>query len=392
MNVIIISESYPFGLGTEESFVQPEIEAAIKEGHNVILLPIVDRGPLAASFPPEATVSRILCDSPFIRRRWLRPFLLPAALIRLGRNAMSRYALASEAVRQQLSSFLHKNRMTANDTRIIAFWFDFPSGALPGLGIPYAVRAHGYDLHIHSSTAIREATLTGACAVMPVSRYGADLLTEKFPNAAHLISVSPLGTRICDHREQVAPTGSVSFISIARVVELKRVHLALDLIAALAIARPGWKFSWTHIGGGPLLEPLRRRVAEAMEGLPTLSVTLTGELPHSEAMRMLDSGNYNFGIHTSAAEGGQPLAITEMMARGIPVAAADCGGVSEVIDDDSGILLPADPDPDLFITGLLPFLDNTRRYQCLSRAARERVGESFDAEVLRRQAIRLLTR
>lgn len=391
MNIIIITESYPFGLGTEESFVLPEIMAALLEGHAVTVLPVVDRGPLAPSFPSRAAVSRVLCDSPFIRRRELRPLMLPSAMAHLGKDAFSRYALAAEAVRRPLQRFLRRGNMSAADTRILAFWFDFHSSALPGLGIPYAVRAHGYDLHISSAHALRRATLLAASAVMPVSSYGAGILSRSFPDAAHLISVSPLGTPLCPERTPLPPEGALSFVSVARVIATKRVHLALDLIAALAVARPGWKFSWTHIGGGPLLEPLRRRVAEAVGGLPSLSVTLTGELPHSETMRLLDTGNFNFGIHTSAAE-GLPLAVIEMMARSIPVVAADCGGISEVIDDDSGILLPPDPDPDLFITGLLPFLDSPQRYSRLARAARGRIVESFDAATLRRQAIRILTR
>lgn len=386
---LLLTESYPLGANTEESFVLPEIRAALSLGWRVVVIPAVCRGPLAPSFPSGAELCRYVCDSPILRHRALRPLMLPSAMLSYGRYAFSRYALAAVAVTRALRRFMRDYSLSPADTIAEAFWFDFPASALSALGIPYTIRAHGYDLLITRAHALRAATIARSLALGCASHAGARQLADAFPAEAQKITTAYLGTDTDVPLSTSFPADEVSFITIARVEPVKRVHLIIDLLAALALARPGKRVRWTLIGGGSGLPALRQRAAQAMSGLPNLTIDLLGPLAHSEAMRTLDSSSFHFSILLSSSE-GLPVSILETMARAIPAIATDVGGVCEALTDDTGILLPADPDPDIFIAGLLPFLDSPVRYRALADAARSAILSRFDANLLRPQFLRLL--
>lgn len=366
--LILLTEHYPLGAGPEQAFVVPEINAALRRGMEVVVMPTVDRGPQKA-LPPGATLSRELCDSPLMRHKLLR-------LLLLGRN-YSPYGLASRSVSLAVNKVIKSLYQEDKDAEIYgeAFWLDFQASGLMLAGIPFAARAHRYDILIDKAPKLRRSTALGSRGIFAVSEDGAEELSRRL--GSDIAAVSYLGTAVTDKGRPTAPAEVCSFVSIACTEPRKRVHLIIDMLAALALARPGKRVKWIHIGGGSQLEALRRRAAEAMEGLDNLEICLTGEIGHTEAMALLDSEPLSFGISMSESE-GLPVSLMEIMARGIPCVATDAGGTRELVTDDTGILLPLDPDPDIFVAGLLPYLDLPARYAVLSAAARRIIAEKFN--------------
>lgn len=365
--LILLTEHYPLGAGTEQAFVVPEIEAALRRGLEVILLPTLDRGAQHA-LPAGATVSRELCDSPLMRHKLLR-------LLLLGRY-YSPYGLAARCVSLAVNKVIKSLYKEDKDAEVYgeAFWLDFQATGLMFSGIPFAARAHRYDILIDKAPRLRQATARRARGIFAVSEDGAEELRRRLDIP---VAVSYLGTAVTDKGRPAAPADVCSFISIARTEPVKRVHLIIDMLAALALARPGGRVKWTHIGGGSQLEALRSRALKAMQGLDNLEISFTGEMSHEETMALLDTEPLSFGISMSSSE-GLPVSLMEIMARGIPCVATDAGGTRELVTDDTGILLPLDPDPDIFIAGLLPYLDIPARYTLLSAEARRIIAEKFD--------------
>lgn len=396
--LLLTTESYPLGHTAEEAFVVPEIEAAITAGMRVIVVPTVSRGPVCPEFNrlEGAILCRDVCDSAFMRRKPLRPLLAPATLAHFRTAALDdpRYALAAEAVRRGLKAIVRRYSLTPANCVAEAFWFDFQSAALTSLGLTAAVRAHRYEIESRRGRRLRALTIARSAGLHAVSNAGAALLRERYPANADKISASPLGTgtdvAVSTPRD-LAATRTVSFITIAGATDRKRPGLCIEMTGWLARSRPGWQVSWTLIGDGPALEPLRQAAANAMSLYPNLRIHLPGAMPHAGAMQALDTGAYDFALLLSASE-GIPVSLMECMARGIPAVATDVGGTSEIVNDDTGILLPPDTDPEMFVAGLLPYLDNHLRYKCLCAAARNHILTGYSADRLRRQFISHLTR
>lgn len=379
---LLVTESFPLGGLTEEAFVMPGILALAEAFDRVIVVPVSERGPVARGLPANVTVARDIIEAPGRYRKWLRPLLHPIAML-LSRGDI-RYSLSAAMTGRALRRLVVRMGLTASDTVAEAFWFDFPSSALASLhrslGIRYVIRAHGYDIYSRRARAMRRDAIAASDGLYTVSQAGASFLRERFPEVAADISTAYLGvdTDVAPARHSPPGSRSVSFLTIAQVIDRKRCALCLDLVNALALARPGWSVAWTLIGDGPLIDELRAR---SSAHAPNLTVTLAGSLPHSGVMDYLSSATVDWLMLLSRAE-GLGIAILEAMARGIPAIATDVGGIPEAVGDE-GILLPPDPAPDEFVMGLIPYLDSPARYSALSAAARRRAATMFCASTLR---------
>jgi glycosyltransferase involved in cell wall biosynthesis len=76
---------------------------------------------------------------------------------------------------------------------------------------------------------------------------------------------------------------------------------------------------------------------------------------------------------------GQPMAVLEAMAHGLCVIATRVGGVPDLIDDDSGVLVPPD-DQDALVAALRRVLLDADKRARLGAGALARVRERFDVD------------
>lgn len=381
---ILITESYPLGGVTEEAFARPEAEALAKEFDRVVLVPVTDRGSLAPGLPENVTVARDIVDSAERKRKWLRPLRHPvAALSCLSAPA---YAMAAAMTGRALLNITRRMGLTAADTVAEAFWLDFPTSALAALrkshGIRFVSRAHGYDILIRRAAGLRARAIAASEGVMAVSAAGADALRNRFPAQAAKISSVRLGTPLPEGRTRHSEPGSrrINFLSVSRVVGLKRVDRCLTMAHAMAVARPDWQISWTHIGDGTDMDRLREDVAAKRRD--NLTVSLPGEMPHAAVMDFLAREVVDWFMLLSETE-GLPVSVLEAMSHGIPVIATDVGGMAEAVDDDCGILMAPDPEPEEFVRGIIPYIDSRTRYDRLCEGAHAKAVDEFDAASLR---------
>jgi glycosyltransferase involved in cell wall biosynthesis len=94
-------------------------------------------------------------------------------------------------------------------------------------------------------------------------------------------------------------------------------------------------------GSGPLEEDLRRLSREL--GVAD-KVTFLGQLPHETLLARYREGAVDVVALASVTRGAQeaegiPVSLIEGMAHGIPVVATDSGGVPELVDETTGILV-----------------------------------------------------
>jgi len=87
-----------------------------------------------------------------------------------------------------------------------------------------------------------------------------------------------------------------------------------------------------------------------------------------------------FWLTSEPRSEGIPTTVEEAMALGIPVVAADVGGVREVVDDGvTGFLVPS-RDPEALVAATEPLLDDPARRRRMGEAARLRAEADFNLD------------
>jgi glycosyltransferase involved in cell wall biosynthesis len=87
-----------------------------------------------------------------------------------------------------------------------------------------------------------------------------------------------------------------------------------------------------------------------------------------------------FWLTSEPRSEGIPTTVEEAMALGIPVVAADVGGVREIVDDGvTGSLVPP-RDPEALVAATEPLLDDPTRRRRMGEAARLRAVADFDLD------------
>lgn len=223
------------------------------------------------------------------------------------------------------------------------------------------------------------AALAAAGVVVATSRWTRDRLVERHglpPDSVRMAvpGVDP-GPQAADpsvvgpHQAAGPPVGG-RLLSIGAVTPTKGHDLLLEALSR--VSDLDWR--WTCIG--PLdrdpghVHALRARVA----GLGLADrVDLTGPLPHDEVGTTL--ARADLLVHPSREE-AYGMVVTEALARGVPVVAAEVGGVPEALGHDAsgvrpGILVPAD-DPAALAGALRDWLERARLREQLRTAARGR--------------------
>lgn len=376
---ILITEAFPLGGLTEEAFVLPELSALSGEFDRVVVMPLVERGAAAPGLPSNVEVARDLVDATEWRHKWLRPLVHPL-------SATSPYRLAAATFESALNRVIRRYGLTPCDTVVECFWFDFPTTALARLrrrrGFRFVVRAHRYDIFISKAHRLRSRAIAMSEGVYAVSDAGAESLRERFSAEAERISTAYLGVPVSQKLASHSPEGSRSLriLTVARATEIKRPGLCIDMAEAIAVARPDWHIEWTFIGDGPEFENLRRRADSNRRN--NLTISLPGAMPHRAVMDYYATHETDWFMLLSTSE-GLPVSILEAMSLGVPVIATDVGGVSEAVDDETGLLLPVDVEKEEFVRGLVPYLDSKFRYDALCEGAVRAVKDRFDASDLR---------
>jgi colanic acid/amylovoran biosynthesis glycosyltransferase len=205
-----------------------------------------------------------------------------------------------------------------------------------------------------------------------ISQDGIDYLVRAGVPAERLL-LSRLGTEPPAALARASADGGVRVVSCSFVTAVKRVPLIARALVALARRDAARTIHWTHFGSGPELDKVRAVLREAPSNLHAM---LAGHVPNAVVMAHYASEPVDVFMLLSSSE-GLPVSIQEAASAGIPVLATDVGGVRELVGDDNGALLPANPT----LHELLAALDRVLGGGAAMReASRRRWAEGFDAE------------
>jgi glycosyltransferase involved in cell wall biosynthesis len=201
----------------------------------------------------------------------------------------------------------------------------------------FVIKCGGYDIyderHEGNYLPFRYFIYKNASAVFPNSISGEIYLKSKnmFP---FKIKHSFLGTH--DHGINPFLNSEMTIVSCSRLIPLKRVHLIIEILKHIDFG-----IKWVHFGGGPLLMDLK----QAAKSLPKNIVTeFKGETPNHQVLQYYSNNSISLFITTSETE-GLPISLQEAISFGIPVIGTNVGGISEVINTKTGLLINNEFDP-----------------------------------------------
>lgn len=267
------------------------------------------------------------------------------------------------------------------------------------LGIPYLLFVHGLDLYKEVRKCrrskvkrLRARLLFGrASAVVANSAHTAGtargLLEElEIKNPPFIIVVHP-GTDPDRFRPSIEGVGEVGseqdgsvgpvLLSVARLVPRKGIDTALEAVARLAPSFP--RLIYVIAGSGPDRERLERMAASLGIGS---RVRFLGDV-QEEALPGLYAAADVFVLlareeREEDSVEGFGIVYCEASAAGVPIVAADSGGVSEAVrDEETGILVPP-KDPEAAARAIRYLIENRAVRQEMGRNGRRLVEEYYN--------------
>lgn len=172
---------------------------------------------------------------------------------------------------------------------------------------------------------------------------------------------------------EIRQRGSASIINMLMVARFAEPKDHMLLLKSLQQVQSK-KWHLTLVGGGPLLEEVKRFVAQNQ--LIT-QVTFVGE-DRNVAAQLQEADIF---ILISKSE-GLPLSIIEAMREGIPVIASDVGGVSELIDHQKNGLLVKKGDEIALTEALNHLIDSEPCRHKLGKKARKKFISQFTFSIM----------
>ena len=212
-------------------------------------------------------------------------------------------------------------------------------------GLPVIVKVHGSDVLLLSKTPDRrQATaeaLSSANAVIAVSRDLAKHVVAlgASPDRVRVVydAVNPAvfypGDRSEARSRLGLPAEEPILLFIGNLVPVKGIDVLID--ACSLLAKEGLPFRVYLIGEGPLRRSLEKQVLRA--GLQD-RVRFMGSLPHADLPDWYRAAS--LFVLASHSE-GVPNVLLESVACGTPFVASNVGGIAEIPQTGSSLLVPA---------------------------------------------------
>lgn len=238
---------------------------------------------------------------------------------------------------KRVSAFVRKHQIEVIDAHWASHSAAMARQITLATGVPYAMKLWGGDIYRNPAPNLQQL-VESAGAVMPASRFLADLLLGKRP-VPSLPMVPPVQfdlnkLRISLHglpssafaTEPVAQSSEIQVVgTIGRLDPEKRHNHLVEAIARLAPSYPGLRLR--IVGGGQLEGPLRAQATEL--GIAD-RVTITGSLPWAQVIE--ERKNFHIYAHAAEAEGFS-LATLEGISCGLPAVATKTGAHAQMIVD-----------------------------------------------------------
>lgn len=359
MNLILITALYPYG-DISETYLEPELGILTDYFDNIYIFPCSSE-PSKRKLPKNIILKENLLFEFSKKRSALILFRYFHKLIYIyfwtlfkdfRISYLTKFSLfKSLLIREfyyysRLKDFIEMEHLDKNNTILYSYWMVGGCCAISLLkkdfGIKSIARAHGWDIYNErwkdrgGVVPFRLFNIHHLDRVCPASIAGTKYIISSIKTKYHQkIKTYHLGVLTPD-KYPIKKNKLPIIISCSAVDEIKRVHLIPLILKEIKS-----DIKWIHIGDGPLMEKLK----DNCRGLPdNIIYEIKGNLKNTEVRDFYDNNFVDLFISLTTSEGGAPVSMQEAISYGIPIIACNVGGVPEIVNDTTGLLINIDFD------------------------------------------------
>lgn len=387
MKIIYVTKQLPYA--ETEAFILPEIASHDARGWEVWLAP-TQSGPLVHD-ECKRLLSRTLYS-------WLlAPNVLLAFLMELFANpgrtlawgvraaGSGRLAIRNLAVWPK-GVWLGRQARLLGVEHIHIHWCSVPATmgmiAADIAGVPFSITAHRYDIAQGNLLAEKARR---AAFIRAIDQDGADEIAAQIEPTGVTPWLLRMGVKLSGTAAPLRE-GALSplrLVMAARFVEKKGHHVLFEAMEILR--RSGLPVTCDLFGSGPLLQSLEA-IAESRD--LTQEVRFKGVLDHKALLATLLSGAYDLAVLPSLVardkdKEGIPVFLMEAMGAGLPTVSTPNGGIRELADGDSCLLVP-ERDAKALAAALEHLARDANARFRLAAAGRQKVAQDFEIEACMR--------
>lgn len=283
-------------------------------------------------------------------------------------------------------------RNTDSNCIAVAMWFSSPAYAVCRLKRVYpelkiVSLAHAFEIDDSRNRQI-DFSFKKFChehlekiSFISKNRMDTYLNNHVIPNGwkSNHLNLTYLGvTRYVDGISKFSESDSYHIVTCSRCIPLKRLDLLIDALSIIT----DMEIKWSHIGEGELLPSLMDRSQKLNK--KNISIEWLGQYTNVQVHQYLVDTPVDIFLNLSTTE-GVSISLLEALAYGIPLIATNVGGNSEVVSDDVGILISANPTKEDIVVAMRKILlaDRNKRLE-LKKAALDKYENLFNGDKLRR--------
>jgi len=384
-NLYIISAAYPYGKG--EEFMEKELAELSKYFSNIHLFPLYAEGE-KRKIPGNihlnlslTKVNRKISTNDFASGFLLALSILTSEFFHVNRKwailkNMREFMNSVIQAKKNSSEFI-KHITPAEENYFYSVWMN--DGALI-LSIlkkyrkidKYFFRLHGYDLFDErrkdNYMPFRYFNFKHVGKIFVLSDAGYDYTVSKTTYKHKVIrnysGLYDKGTNPFN------PENVFTIVSCSRVIPLKRVDRIIEILSLL-----DFKVRWVHFGGGEDLETCRQKASKLPHNITS---ELKGHVSNEVIIDFYKTNPVNLFVHLSASE-GLGMAIVEAQSFGIPALAINTGGVNEVVNGFTGILVEEESSNESIADKIKKFHKGPMNAEVFRHGVRQHWESKFEA-------------
>lgn len=371
--LVYVASSFPWG--RNDTFFAPEVRELVRQGVEVLAVPMRPREPLTTPDAADSAIRKPLLDREIARHALAEAARAPLAtvsLIRLLLRSPAPNVLLRNVAALPKALWLARLARRWEADHIHAHWAGPPSTAAMIAsrlsGIPWSFTAHATE--IYADNLLREKSRSAAFV-----RFVARAMMERARGVAPGVDESRwillrLGIDV-PARVPPPPANDPPVLLLAASFTGKKGHSAL-LEAGRQLVDEGRRLEIWLAGAGPKEEETRQQVHRL--GLEDV-VRFRGYVPNEQVLEWLATGRVDIVVLPSESE-GLPVSVMEALAHGVPAVATDVGGVGELLGEGCGELVPP-RDPGLLAAALARVVDSPGLRAEYALAGRVRIEREF---------------
>lgn len=207
-------------------------------------------------------------------------------------------------------------------------------------------RAHRYDLYEerreNQYMPLKRQFANGHDGIYLLSVKAINYFSKKYNADNNILKLGRLGVSIPENIRIYNENKDTTFkvLSLSYCAPVKQIELIIRALDSYAKLYPSLLIRWTHIGAGDLFDSLVEKAYVVTKENTNLEIDFVGHKSNKEVLDIIKTQAFAVFVNASQSE-GIPVSIMEAMSYGIPAIAPDVGGISDLVNNSCGYLMPA---------------------------------------------------